>query len=266
MTSSRPTSLCVLGCGSPSLPSYRSSQLLLAHPTVMENSLFPFHIDSHNHPSVSPVDDCHPSVSSSPSPREDFCPLSHSCPSAAIPASVEEQAVQEGKAFTVGFHQHVLRLSRAVPLRWSSGPRSRRRLTWHVLKSPPTIIQVCGAGRATDPSPPRFSLPSEESENQTRFLRHWPHLGRNWASLEDPCLLEVPRILSFCGFANWTLRLLPYSISTFASSVTSRANTVLWYLVCGAGVGRWALPSEHHVCPEREGDGHCGALCDQQCC
>lgn len=125
--SSRPTSLCVLGCWSPSSPSCRSSQPLLAHPTVMESSL-PFtrmHRLTHQCP---PWTTAILPVSSSPSPREDSCPLSSSLPLSH--SSICGRASWAGGhclhsyagGFCVDPHQHVLCLPCAVALRRSSGP------------------------------------------------------------------------------------------------------------------------------------------------
>lgn len=158
--SSRPTSLCVLGCWSPSSPSCRSSQPLLAHPTVMESSL-PFtrmHRLTHQCP---PWTTAILPVSSSPSPREDSCPLSSSLPLSH--SSICGRASWAGGhclhsyagGFCVDPHQHVLCLPCAVALRRSSGPSPPPQmdgLTQHVVKSPPTVSRVCGEGRVSEPT------------------------------------------------------------------------------------------------------------------
>ena len=69
------------GCRSPSSPSCRRSQLLLAHPTVMGSSVSASHMHSYTCPVASPVGDCGvlPCVkTSSVSPRDDSCHLSPS--------------------------------------------------------------------------------------------------------------------------------------------------------------------------------------------
>lgn len=129
----RPISLCVLGCGSPSSPSYGSSQTLACtHHSDGELTLS-LHALTHrspqwmtaNLPSSAPMEDsCHLSP---------FGPLRHSdpCKESKLGRSLLYSRVRGGSelVFTpiVQFSLGCPNLPRAVPLRWSSEPTNRWR-------------------------------------------------------------------------------------------------------------------------------------------